>query len=71
LDAEARLTVRGCSFGRKDWLSYGTLYPNQVIELEDIQYGGTPNSHPNGVPLQIAKQRITSEGTFDYMVKRA
>ena len=71
LDAEARLTVRGCSFGRKDWLSYGTLYFDQVIEIEDVQYNGTPNSHPNGAPLQIARQRISSEGTFDYVVKQS
>jgi hypothetical protein len=71
LEAEARLVVRGCSFGRKDWLNYGPLYFDQVIELEDVQYNGTPNSHPNGAPLRIARQRITSEGTFDYVVKRA
>lgn len=71
LDAEARLTIRGSSFGRKDWLNYGPLYPGQVIELEDIQYNGTPNSHPNGAPLRIARQRITSEGSFDYVVKPA
>lgn len=70
LEAEARLTVRGCSFGRKDWLSYGPLYFDQAIELEDVQYNGTSNSHQNGAPLRIARQRITSEGAFDYMVKR-
>ena len=48
LEAEARLSVRGSSFGRKDWLSYGPFYLDQAIELEDVQYGGTPNSHPDG-----------------------
>lgn len=70
LGPEARLSVRGCSFGRKDWLSYGTLYPDQTIELEDIQYGGTPNRHPNGRPIRIAKQRITAEGAYDYALGR-
>lgn len=68
LEAEARLCVRGSSFGRKDWLSYEPLYPGQVIELEDIEYGGTPNSHPDSAPIRIAKQRITDAGVHDYSI---
>ena len=71
VEAEARLCVRGSSFGRTDWLSYGELYPGQVIELEDIQYGGTPNSRPGGPPATVAKQRITAEGVHDYALRRA
>jgi hypothetical protein len=71
LEAEARLSVRGSSFGRKDWLSYGPLYPSQTIELEDVQYGGTPNSHADGSPMRIAKQRITDAGVHDYAINPA
>lgn len=70
LAREARLSVRGCSFGRKDWLSYGPLHTGQTIELEDVQYGGTPNRHPNGPPVRIARQRITAEGVFEYALNR-
>src|SRR6185437_13676463 len=40
----ARLCLRGCSFGRSDWLSYGRLTGGQAIEIEDVEFGGTPNS---------------------------
>jgi hypothetical protein len=71
LEGEARLSVKGSSFGRKDWLSYGPLYPSQAIELEDVQYGGTPNSHLSRAPLRIAKQRITDAGVYDYAINLA
>jgi Pectate lyase superfamily protein len=71
LATSARLCVRGCSFGRSDWLSHAPLDPEQTIELEDVQYGGTPNSHRLGAPVRIAKQRITAEGVHDYAVNRA
>lgn len=71
LQADARLTVRGSSFGRTDWLSYGPLFPNQAIELEDVQFGGTPNSHSLlSPPTKIAKQRITSAGVHEYAINR-
>lgn len=66
LNADARLSVRGCSFGRKDWLNYSPLKADQIIELEDVQYGGTPNRHADATPLRIVKQRITSGGVFEY-----
>jgi hypothetical protein len=66
LSSEARLTVRGCSFGQSEWLDYSALYPGQFIELEDVQYGGTPNSRGSGLTNTIAKRRITSAGIFDY-----
>ena len=68
LGSAARLTVRGSSFGRKDWLRYGPLRAGQSIELEDIQFGGTPNSNDSSIANRIAKQRITADGIFDYSV---
>jgi len=71
LESEARLSVRGSSFGRADWLRYGPLLPNQTIELEDVQFGGTPNSHALlSPPTKIAKQRITSAGVHEYAINR-
>lgn len=71
LESEARLSVRGSSFGRTDWLRYGPLLPNQTIELEDVQFGGTPNSHSLlSPPTKIAKQRITSAGVHEYAISR-
>jgi len=70
--ADARLSVRGCSFGRDDWLSYLLLGGGGVIELEDVQYGGTPNSHSLlSPPKRIAKQRITAAGVHDYVLAPA
>ena len=66
LSADARLTVRGSSFGRKDWLVHAPLNAGQSIELEDVQYGGTPNSRASYSPARIAKQRITSAGVHNY-----
>ena len=67
LGAVARLTVRGCSFGRSDWLRYGPFVDDAVIELEDVEYGGTPNVHSSSSsPKRIFKQRITAAGTHDY-----
>jgi hypothetical protein len=66
LSADARLTVRGSSFGRKDWLLHAPLNAGQSIELEDVQYGGTPNSKAKYSAARIAKQRITSAGVQDY-----
>jgi hypothetical protein len=71
LAADARLTVRGCSFGRTDWLAYAPLNSGQVIELEDVQYGGTPNSRGHAQLGRVFKQRITSAGIFDYKLKAA
>jgi len=62
----ARLTVRGSSFARKDWLDYSPLNADQSIEIEDVQYGGTPNSKAGYSAARIAKQRITSAGVFNY-----
>ena len=67
--ADPRLTVRGSSFGRTDWLSYPRLNSGQAIELEDIQYGGTPNSRGQTPPGRIFRRRITSRGIFDYKLK--
>jgi hypothetical protein len=67
LSADARLTVRGSSFGRKDWLLHAPLNAGQSIELEDVQYGGTPNSKAKYFAVRIAKQRITSAGIHDYV----
>jgi hypothetical protein len=73
LSADARLTVRGSSFGRKDWLLHAPLNGGQSIELEDIQYGGTPNSREapqvagRYSAARIAKQRITSAGVHNYV----
>jgi hypothetical protein len=63
---DARLTVRGSSFGRRDWLSYSRLNSGRAIELEDIQYGGTPNSGGSRSVGRISRQRITEAGVFDY-----
>jgi hypothetical protein len=62
----ARLTVRGSSFGRKDWLDHSPLNADQSIEIEDVQYGATPNSKARYLATRIAKQRITSAGVFNY-----
>jgi len=67
LSSDARLTVRGSSFGRKDWLVHALLNEGQSIELEDVQYGGTPNSRARYSAARIAKQRITSAGVHDYV----
>jgi hypothetical protein len=67
LSADARLTVRGSSFGREDWLVHAPLNAGQSIELEDIQYGGTPNSKARYSAARIAKQRITSTGIHNYV----
>jgi hypothetical protein len=67
--AEPRFSIRGCSFGRSDWLSYPPLNSRGTIELEDVQYGGTPNSKNDTPPSRILRQRITREGIFDYKVK--
>ena len=66
LSTDARLTVRGSSFGRTDWLSHSRLNSGQAIELEDVQYGGTPNSNGSGSIGRISRQRITSAGVFEY-----
>jgi len=66
LSTDARLTVRGSSFGRTDWLSHSRLNSGQAIELEDVQYGGTPNSKGGGSIGRISRQRITSAGVFEY-----
>ncbi len=72
LAADARLSVRGSSFGRKDWLSYAPLNDGQAIELEDVRYGGTPNSHSLLSPTTIiGKQRITAAGVQDYALNPA
>jgi|GEM_PF-4074832 len=72
LGADARLSVRGCSFGRDDWLSYGPLGGDRAIELEDVQYGGTPNIHSLlSPPKRIAKRRITAAGVHDYALSPA
>ena len=64
--SEARLAVRGSSFGRQDWLQYLPLSIDQSIELEDVQYGGTPNRRGSGPIHRIAKQRISHAGTLNY-----
>lgn len=61
-----RLTIRGSSFGRTDWLRYTYVGPGRAVELEDVQYGGTPNSHGAGAAIRIGKQRLSSEGFQDY-----
>ncbi len=71
VNRRARLAVRGCSFGRTDWLSHARLKRNQTIEIEDVQYGGTPNSRGNGPGGRILKQRITRSGVFDYQLEPA
>ena len=71
LSSEARLTVRGCSFGQSEWLRYSALRSGHFIEVEDVQYGGTPNSKGSGPSGTIAKRRITSDGIFDYSLTRA
>jgi hypothetical protein len=62
----ARLTVRGSSFGRTDWLWYSQLGADQSIELEDVMYGSTPNRRSSSVG-KIAKQRITATGILNYV----
>lgn len=72
LGADARLAVRGSSFGRSDWLNYAPLADDGVIELEDVEFGGTPNSHSIlSPPKRIAKQRINAAGVHDYALTRA
>ena len=55
LGTRARLTVRGCSFGRDDWLSYSSwgLASGESIEIEDVQYGGTPNSRNLEIKISV------------------
>lgn len=67
LSADARLTVRGSSFGRTDWLRYLPLNVDQSIELEDVMYGGTPNRRTSNSIRRIAKQRIASTGILSYV----
>lgn len=71
LARSARLAVRGCSFGRSDWLSHSRLNRGQTIEVEDVQYGSTPNSRGSGSGGRILKQRITRSGVFDYELRSA
>jgi hypothetical protein len=71
LSSEARLTIRGCSFGRSDWLTYSALNSGQLIEIEDVQYGATPNSRGQGPIGRIGKRRITDVGVFDYVLTPA
>lgn len=66
LSAHARLTIRGSSFGRVDWLKHSRLSRGQAIEIEDVQYGGTPNSKDRAGVARIHRQRITRAGTFAY-----
>jgi Pectate lyase superfamily protein len=67
LASNARLTVRGSSFGRTDWLQHFPLNYGQSIELEDVQYGGTPNRGSPQSIRRIARQRITSSGVHHYV----
>lgn len=71
LARRARLTVRGSSFGRTDWLTHLPLDAGQAIELEDVQYGGTPNRGRAAAIRRIAKQRITSSGVANYVTAAA
>jgi hypothetical protein len=66
LFGDARLTVRGSSFGRTDWLRYSQLGADQSIEVEDVMYGSTPNRRSSSIG-KIAKQRITAAGILNYV----
>jgi hypothetical protein len=68
LSGDSRLTVRGSSFGRQDWLSYSTLNSNGSVEIEDVRYAGTPNTSGDRSVFRIAKRRITDAGVFDYQL---
>ena len=39
------------------------------IEIEDIQFGNTTNNVGAGKPQRISKQRITNNGTFNYVLE--
>jgi Pectate lyase superfamily protein len=70
LGSNARLTVRGSSFGRADWLQHFPLNYGQAIEIEDVQYGGTPN-RSTAATRRIARQRIVPSGVYNYVTAPA
>jgi hypothetical protein len=67
---DARLCLRGCSFGRSDWLSYGQLKLGRSIEIEDVEFGGAPNTTSAFSWVdRIARRRITGDGIFEYLLR--
>ncbi len=59
-----RMSIRNSSFGRTDWLVL-PIAPG-VIEVENVQYGGTPNGSGAGNPVVINRQRATPAGFLSY-----
>jgi hypothetical protein len=57
-----RVKVTGSSFGRSDWINTTTL-TGGAVEIEDLMYGGTPNSTPGTI---IQRARISAAGTQNY-----
>ena len=57
---DAAITISGSLFQRNDWFANFGQGPNAVIEIEKSRFGNPWT--------QIAKQRITSAGKFNYTV---
>jgi hypothetical protein len=77
---DGRVTVRGCDFGRLDWLEKHPIRSRfgGTVELEQIQAGATHNgSMPTGQVydeskmIYISKQRIDWNGTRNYVLEPA
>lgn len=64
-----RVRVAYSSFGRTDWVTIGERGTDMQIEIEDIQFGNTTNNVGAGKPQRIPKQRITNNGTFNYVLE--
>lgn len=64
-DSGVRTTVRGSSFGRTDWVDNTTFSGSGAFEIQDVMYGGTPNTTPGTI---IQCQRWTSAGQLNYTV---
>jgi hypothetical protein len=65
----SRVRIAYSSFGRTDWVSIGERGADMQIEIEDIQFGNTTNNVGAGKPQRISKQRITNNGTFNYVLE--
>lgn len=66
-----RLSIRGSSFGLLAWLNTGAtgipLPAGCIIEIEDVQYNGTPDVSGLLPATHIRRQRIDDMGTQNYV----
>lgn len=73
LGSAPRLAVRGSSFGLTNWIHGGTpssVSAGCVVEMEDIQYSGTPNGSGLSTTNRIYKQRIDVNGISNYVLTK-